>query len=56
MAPTVWSAEALVPVLVVELLLAEALPRALAWLALVLRFRHLSHHQLLELQLMLALV
>lgn len=52
----VWLAEALVPVLAVELLLAAELPRALAWLALVLRFRHLSHHQLLELQLMLALV
>lgn len=55
MARTVWLAEALVPVLAVELLLAAALPRALAWLALVLRFRHLSHHQLLGLRLMLAL-
>ena len=56
MVPMAWLAVALAAPAALELLLAAALPRALAWLALVLRFRHLSHHQLLELQLMLALV
>ena len=33
-----------------------ALPQALAWLALVLRFRHLSHHQNPALSVRLVLV